>query len=220
MTHLYLIPHWFFIYSIVFEAIFAIAAGLVAYFSFKVYSLCKQKESKWFGLGFMLISISYIVWLIINLFLIDNISDAVQAVNIEQIAFMYSAAIYSHMVLFILGIIFITCTTLKSGNIKMCSLLSIVSLFAVALSCNKGLVFYILASVFLAYLAIYYAYHYFKKRKTRNLISLIAFVLLFISHIHFIFATTNYLYYVLGHIFELVGYILILVQLLIIVKHK
>lgn len=157
MTSLYLIPNWFFYYSIIFEAIFAIAAGLVAYYSFKVHSLSKQKESEWFGLGFFLISVSYILWLLINAFLLDRIDDMVQGMDVGQIFSIWSSAVYFHMFFFLLGIIFITCTTLKSSNFKMCSLLSIVSLVAIALSCNKGLMFYIFASIFLAYLTIYHA---------------------------------------------------------------
>ncbi|HRZ85212.1 MAG TPA: hypothetical protein P5277_00345 [Candidatus Paceibacterota bacterium] len=219
MTHLYLVPHWFFIYSIIFEAIFAIASGLISYFSFKVYNLSKQKESKWFGAGFFLISVSYVIWLIINLCLLRDNTQAVGSINLEQIVFWWTFAIYSHLILFVTGVITLICSHFKKNKLKLFALLEVISLVSIYLSCNKGLSFYVISSIFLAYLAIIYFLQYLKKRKFNSFLSMIAFILLFISHVQFILASNNYLYYVFGHIVEFMGYLLLISQLIIILKH-
>lgn len=217
MPHLYLVPNWFFIYSLIFEVVFVIAASLASYFSFKVYSISKQREAKLFGIGFMFISASYLIWLLINIFMLQDLTEAVHSLDFNEMVLMSVIQIYTHMALFIIGLLTILYTTFKTDNKRVYSLLIILTILAVAISSNKAVAFYLVASILLLYIVIHYLYNYVKDKNSKSLMVLIAFCLLFLSHVHFIFAT-NTLYYVLGHIFELIAYVLIIIRLAMLKK--
>lgn len=218
MATLYFSPNWFYFYSLIFEAIFALTTSLISLYSFKVYSLAKQKDSKLFGIGFSLISASYVIWLLINLFLLDQFQDGVQALELGKLAMLGTLGVYLHILFFISGLLTITYITLKACNSKIYSLLVILVILVIFLSCNKAIAFYLLASIFLIYIVIYYLLQYLKKKNQKTLLVLISFILLLISYIQFIFASNNYLYYVAGHFFELIAYLILLIQLIIIIK--
>lgn len=217
MSHLYLVPNWFFIYSLLFEVVFAVAAGLVSYFSFKVYSVSKQREIKLFGIGFMFISASYLIWLLMNLSLLKYFTSSILILELDTLVLISAFEVYAHMTLFIVGLLTIVYATFKTDNKRAYSLLIILTMVSVLASCNKAVAFYLVASILLLYIIMHYLYNYLNDKNSKVLMVLIAFCLLFLSHAHFIFAT-NAIYYVLGHVFELMAYFLISIRLILLRK--
>src|SRR3989344_1493973 len=130
MATLYLLPNWFFIYSVIFEIIFALITGFVAFYAFRVYLLCKQNESKLLSMGFAFISASYVLWAVVNLSLIDRLSDGIAAVELSNIISLGMIGVYTHIFLFIIGLLTVTYTNLKVNNAKVFSLLFILSVLA------------------------------------------------------------------------------------------
>lgn len=220
MATLYLLPNWFFTYSVIFEIIFALITGFVAFYAFKVYLLCKQNESKLLSMGFAFISASYILWAIVNLSLIDRLSSGISAVELSNIVSLGMIGVYTHIFLFIIGLLTVTYTNLKVNNAKVYSLILLLSILALFMTDSKGSAYYILATIFFGYIAATHLSSYIKNRNSKSLIILIAFALLFISHIYFIFAARSYMYYVIGHSVSLAGYILILFGLILIIKNE
>jgi TRAP-type C4-dicarboxylate transport system permease small subunit len=220
MATLYFSPNWFYWYSLIFEAIFALTTALIAIYSFKVYSLAKQKESELFGIGFSLVSASYVIWFFINLFLLDQLQDGIQVLDFGKIAFLGTLGVYSHIFLFILGLLTIAYITFKTDNIKTYSLLVILTISGIVMSLNKATAFYIFTSIFLIFIMLYYLTQFLRKRNPKTLLVLISFILLSISHIQYIFASNNYIYYVAGHFLELIAYLILLVQLYHIIKNS
>ena len=218
MTHIYLTPNWFFFYSILFEIAFSLITAFVSFYSFKIYNLTKQKEYKIFGAGFLFISASYLLWAVINSFLLDKINDGIQALTLQEFVSIGAVGICIYMFLFITGLVTITYTTLKVNNSKIYALLLIISVIAVAFSLNKALAFQLLSLVFISFLILHYFSQFNKNRDSKRFIILLAFILLFISRIQFILSTTNYIYYVIGHIFEFFAYLLVLLRLIFIKK--
>ncbi|OIO42782.1 hypothetical protein COU56_02530 [Candidatus Pacearchaeota archaeon CG10_big_fil_rev_8_21_14_0_10_31_9] len=218
MASLYYIPNWFFTTSIIFEIIFAVVTGLVAVLSFKVYNLSRQKEFRLFGLGFTFISLSYIIWSLINLFLLDQLSDALKVLSFNEFVSLGALGIYFYMLLFIVGLATLNYTTLKENSKSIYIIILLISLVGIITSFNKGFTFQILSSIFLAFLLIHFASQVKRNKNVKSLLVFFAFLSLLVSHVIFIFSTSQYMYYVMGHIFELVAYILILARLYIIIK--
>ncbi|MEK6873584.1 MAG: hypothetical protein AABW91_01970 [Nanoarchaeota archaeon] len=218
MASLYYIPNWFFTTSIIFEIIFAVVTGLVAILSFKVYNLCKQREFQLFGLGFTFISLSYIIWSLINLFLLDQLNEALKVLSFNEFVSLGALGIYFYMLLFIVGLVTLNYTTLKEKNKSIYIIILLTSLVAIITSFNKGFTFQILSSILLAFLLIHFANQVKRNKNAKSLLVFIAFLSLLVSHIIFIFSTSQYVYYVAGHIFELIAYMLILARLYLIIK--
>jgi len=218
MANIYLVPNWFFSYSIGLEIAFALITILVASYSFRIYNLCKEKEYKHFGIGFIFIAVSYLVWAFVNLFLLDKISSGVQALTLQEFVSIGSVGIYVYMLFTLIGLATLAYITLKTNNNKIYALMIIISIVALTFSLNKAITFHLLSAIFLIFLISHFFIHYLKTKKHKNLLIPIAFVLLLASHIHFIFAINHYVYYVAGHITELIAYLMILGRLILIAR--
>ena len=219
MAILSLVPEWFFGYDILFEFAFAVITLIVGIYAFKIYKLSDQKQSKFFGIAFILISISYFIQSFLNLAIISKLNEGIcKALRISSVNLFNSIGTYVHMIFFILGLITLTYMTLKIRSPKTYSLLSVVILLSLLFSSNKLYLFYLLSSVLLAYIWIHYLINYLKNKKPKTLLIFGAFVFLLFGSIHFIFSVNHGLYYVIGHFLELIAYLLILINLLLVVK--
>ena len=218
MVKVYLTPDWFFIYSIIFELLFSFIGALVAIYSLKLYNVTKEKELKYFGIGFSFISLSYFIWSMINSFLLDKLTDGVQVLSLQEFVTIGSLGIYIYMLLFIVGLATLTYTALKVNNGKVYSLLIIISILIVILSDNKALSFQLLSSIFLIFLIMHYYSQFNKDKNYKRVIILVAFILLLLSRTQFILSTSQYIYYVIGHFLELIAYSLILLRLVLIIR--
>jgi hypothetical protein len=220
MSHVFLTPSWFFSYSIILEFFFVLITLTVSYYAYKIYRLSGQSHTKIFSFAFVFIALSYIVWSITNLLILYALDAKVSYVMKLQNVFLINLfGSYLHAFFFIIGLILLTYLTLKVRNIKILSLLTAIVLISVFFSQNKLFLFYVLSSVLLIHIVIYYFANYIKHRNTNTLLVLLAMILLLFSSLHFVFAISDSTYYVLGHITEFLAYVLILINLLVIIKH-
>jgi len=223
MAHLYLVPNWFFGISIFLELLFAVVTIAVAYYSYKIYKLSGQRETKIFSLAFLFIAVSYILWACINFFIAAQLNQNLRALDFQEIGRIIGLnqfAIYAFFVFFIIGLITLTYTTLKINNRRTYILIILTSLLGLFLSCNVSLTFYLLSSVLLFLISGYYYEEYQLRKNKKTLITLVAFTCLFFGNLNFIFTANNYVYYVIGHILKLAAYGLILFNLVSIFKKQ
>ncbi|MBT6995638.1 hypothetical protein HN865_01140 [Candidatus Woesearchaeota archaeon] len=214
-------PEWFFGYDVALEFLFAIILLAVAIFAFRAYKLTEQKQLIYFSLSFLFIGISYIIESIFNYMTITKLNATIcQAVKIKSVALFDLMGIYTHMFFMTIGLVLLVYMTFKVEEKRPLWLLLIVSLVAIFFSWNKLLIFFLLSSIYLLFLVA----HFFGNciiHKTANAFMIAsAFFLLFISHLHFIFALNSSLFYFAGHILELFAYLLILLNLVLLKNEK
>jgi len=221
MHSIYLIPNWFFGLDVIFELAFAVIALVVSLYSYKIYKLSNQNQSKLFMYSFLFISISYFIQSFLNFAILsklnENICDVLRIQTVENLTLL---GIYSHILFFTAGLVTLTYMTLRTQSKKIYSLTLIISLLVVLLSANKLYSFYFLSSILLIYISFHYIFNYFRKKQLKTLLVLVAFIFLLFGSIHFLFSVNHELFYVLGHFFELVAYFLILINLLLILKNS
>lgn len=216
---LYMIPNWFFGYDIALEVIFGVIALLVSFYSYKVYKISEQRESKIFSLAFLLISLSYFFWSAINLLFVHELSEGVKVIYLSEIGLISIAATYSHILLFMAGLVTLFYMTVRSNNRSMYFLLMAISLFAVLYSADKALVIYGLSSLYLLFILIHYVYEYQKNQNRNTLLFLVSFILLLFANVNLAVGHESYLNYVVVHFVELGAFLLILWSLLSVVNH-
>lgn len=219
MDYLYFVPKWFVIYGLGLEFMFSIVTLLVGIYSLKVYHISKNKDIKTFGIGFLLISLSYIIWLFLNFFSLIEINEGTKVLELKEAFNIINIGAYAHIFLFIIGLITLIYATLKFKDYKTFLLLSIVSIFSIIFSTNKSLLFYIISAIFLLYLAIHYLNEYRIKNNSRLAITFSAFTLLFVGSIEIIRSKLNIINYAVGHFLILIAYILILINIIKIAKN-
>ncbi len=220
MEVIYLIPTWFIGISAVLEIVFAAVSILVAVLSFRVAKLCEEREPKILGAGFLLISLSYLIWSVLNVFVLSGLSSETSALTLTELISVRALGIYMHIILFTLGLITLVYMTLKTKSEKTYFLLVFVSLISILLSKNISKTFFLLSSVLLLFMIHYYYTEYNTKRTPKRLIILSSFSLLFVSHVILIFSATNYWMFIASHFIELIAYSLILVTLLLSFKNE
>ncbi|MCX6750610.1 MAG: hypothetical protein NTZ83_04080 [Candidatus Pacearchaeota archaeon] len=219
MATLSFVPEWFFIYGLAFGLAFAIISLVVSLYSFKIYRLSGQRQSKLFGVAFLLFSISYFIQFFLNLAILSELNEKIlNAIEFQNVITMNTLSIFAHMILFTLGLVTLIYMILNVKNKWIYSGLMLVSVLFLLFSANKINFFYVFSSVLLIIISIYYLQHSIKHKNSRSLLMVIAFFFLLIGHIHFIFLINHEIEYVLGSFLELAAYILVLVNLLRVLK--
>lgn len=220
MANVFVVPNWFFGYDILIEAIFAIITAFVSFNSYKIYKLCKERVFKLFSLAFLFFTLAYIVQLVFNLLILYDLNSKIMgAVNLTTISNLTFIELYIHGVLFIVGLLLLVYNSLKITDLKIFFLMLIILLVSIFFSMNKIFMIYVLSSLLLIYLTLFFGFAYFNNRKNSTLILTIAMGLLFIGVAHFIFAVNHGFFYVWGHFVELLAYGLIAVDLYLVLKH-
>ncbi|MFA4887887.1 MAG: hypothetical protein WC595_06775 [Candidatus Nanoarchaeia archaeon] len=122
------------------------------------------------------------------------------------------------MMLMIAGFMILMYTTFEIKNRSVLCILLLISLVGLFLSSNPLLVYYLVLTLILAFIAGSFVKKYFEKKQVLSLVTAIAFLFLLFGSIHFLFSLNHQVYYVLGRFFELIAYLLILVNVYLVLK--
>jgi hypothetical protein len=226
MGAFYPLPGWFFGYDIILQAAFAIITLLVSAYSFNIYRLTGQRQSKLFGIAFLSIAVSYIAHVIFSLIVLSKLNESIcQALHFITVSQFNTLGIYIYLVFFVAGLVTLTYMTLKIKSKTTFSLITIIILLALWFSTNRVYLFYVISTVLLIYICVFYFRNYLRNKRFKTLIVFIAFFLLLLSTVQFLFAAhyNIYLmlkstYYITGHFLELLAYLLILINILMVSK--
>ncbi|MEK6910435.1 MAG: hypothetical protein AABW82_01550 [Nanoarchaeota archaeon] len=210
MTYSYLIPDWFFKFGIGMEILFGIITISIAIIAFSCYKTCREDSLKRFGLGFLLISLSYLTWAIINIILLKDTGTGYMILTTEGLPLIYISSIYLHMALFISGLITLAYTTFKIEKGELYYLLLGLGLLVLASSFNKLLTFRILSVFLLTFISYNYILEWIKNKNKKTLIIFSSFLLLLLSNLDLVFSDQFYSSYVISHILELCAYSIML----------
>ncbi len=215
MSHIILMPAWFSGYDISLEFIFFIVSLTVAITAYDVYKLTGQRQPKLFSLAFLLISLSYVIRAVVNIFILSELAEQPTLLSeLRDAIVLNNLGIYINLLFFISGLLVLVYLSLKSHSKKLFALLFLTTLLGITFSANRIALFYLLSTLFLVYIVNHYWINYRKRKTKRTLFILVAFTSLLLSTLFFIFSTENEVFYILGHIFELMAYAIILYNLI------
>ena len=206
-------PSWFFGYDVFFEFFFFIISLVIALYALKVYRTTGQKLPKYFGFGFLLVAGSYLVQAVSNYLVYSKLNSQICIMaNLSSVSTIDSIGTYSHMVFMISGLVMLLFVSLKSEKQRTLWILLLASLIAIGLSNNETYTFYLLSSIYLAFIAWHFIENYLKNRQTTTLTVALAFIFLGFGTFHFLISVNHELFYVIGHILGLCAYIMILIN--------
>lgn len=214
MTFFYLTPEWFFGFDIFLELLFGIITAFVAYYSFKVYKLCEQRECKILGLAFSAISLSYFIWPLLNIFTLLEVVEGKGLIDLSNLPFFVVLSLYAHILFFILGLVTLAYVTFNVKNQRVYTLLASLSIIVIIFSSQKALAFNFVSALLLFYVAIFYGKRFFRDKTERYFLIFFAFVILFLARASLTFSIVSHVPYVIDHAGELVAYVLIMISLI------
>jgi len=215
-----IVPHWFMGYNIILELIFFVITLLVGTYALKIYQLSTQRQSKLFGISFLMIALAYLIQSVLNFAAGQSMAQGCNMQSMSLVHYLGNAGIYAHIILFTSGLVTIAYMTLKIKDAKAYLLFLAAILGVLAFGSNPIYLYYVISSMLLVYISFYYLRNYLQSKKTNALIILIAFLFLLFGKIHFIFSINHGSFYVAGHFLELVAYSLILINLLTVIRRK
>jgi len=214
VSSFYSLPGWFFGYDIALELIFGVITALVAFFSWKIYGLCKERHCRLLGFAFVSISISYFLLAFLNLLAASSqVGGTLITISLKNVIVPSSIWIYAYIFFFLFGLSMLTYLTFKVRDQRLFVLIVSLSMVVVIFSKQAGVAFNFVAAVLLFYVLLFYVDSYKKSKRGKGVLVMLAFLLLFFARISFVFAYLNPLPYVADHIIELIAYGLLLLSL-------
>lgn len=220
MMNYAIVPHWFTGYNAILEMIFFAITLLVGAYALRIYKLAGQRQSKLFGISFLLISAAYFVQSILNFAASYSMAEGCSMQTMPSMHSLNIAGIYAHMLFFMIGLVTLAYMTLKIRDLKAYFLFAVITTGTLLFSSNKLYFFYVISSILLIYISFFYLKNYLKNRKANALIVFIGFLFLLFAKIHFIFSIDHGTFYVAGHLLEFVAYTLILINLINVIRRK
>ena len=218
-------PTWFFGYSTVMELAFAIIALVLALFSYKIYKLTDQRQTKLFSASFFLISFSYAVKSVFNfvgLYLVNDFVCSPTGPDLGAIVGKLGAlnflGSYAQMALMLVGLSTLLYMTLGTKDKRMLLLMICLSIVSMLFTANIFYSFYVLSALMLAFISRYYVRNYISNRKPSGVLTAAAFILLTVGSVIFFFSVDNPMFFVIGSIFEFAAYVLILINLFTVLR--
>lgn len=220
MTLISFSPTWFYGYDVFLEAGFAIAALIIAIFSFSLYKKTDQKQIRLFGIAFLLIAISYIIQSVLNFLTISQTDTYVcNVLNMQSMSMFGVYAIFAHTMFMTSGLVLLAYMTFKIEKIRILWLMLAISFIAIVFSASPLYSFFLISSILLAIILWYYISNYLQSRQTTTLLVVLAFAFLLFGSLHFMLSVDHELYYVIGHVLEFFAYTLILANLYLVRSH-
>lgn len=219
MVNIYTIPNWFFGYDIAFELLFAIITLSVAFYAWKVYNISKEREFGLMSVAFTFIGLSFISWSIINMFLVEELNETTRILMLNEITIFSVLGVYSHILLFMCGLITLFHMTVKKGSDKMYALMVAISVLGILFAMNKTVAVYSFSSLILAFIVYYYTKNYIDSKSAGSFAILFSFGLLFVASLLMLFSNFPYSVYVIAHVFEFVAFSTILITLISALKN-
>ena len=214
-----LTPGWYYGYDVLMQMAFGVVCLLVSFMAFKVHSRISHKQVKYFGFAFLLISISYFTQAIINILIVYRINAAIcYAMKVHSVLLFNSVGFFIHIILMLVGLATLCYATFRTESRNMLLLLVVISLVAVFLNSQKALLFFILSSVYLLVLSVYYLENFFHNRHLNTFMVAVAFCFLFIANIHFIISVNMEIFYTIAHLLTFLAYIFIIINFYLVLR--
>ena len=214
------VPHWFFGYNVLLEMLFFAITLLVGAYALKIYQISSQRQSKLFGISFLMISASYFIQSVLNFASGYSMAGGCNMQTMSSMHTLNIAGIYAHMLFFTVGLVTLAYMTLRIKDLKAYFLFVAIAVGTLLASSTKLYFFYIISSILLIYISFFYLRNYLQSRKANALIVFIGFLFLLFAKIHFIFSINHGAFYVAGHLLEFVAYALILINLISVIRKK
>ncbi|MBU0459298.1 MAG: hypothetical protein KJ597_00360 [Nanoarchaeota archaeon] len=229
MYRLFFTPTWFNGWDIIFEAIILIVALMISTYSYRIYRLNRENKYLYFAFSFILIGLGLLFKIGTSATLyFTPVRDAALTALAPVVAGPQSGLQFTHIfyrvgfflqMVPILGawllLFFVSQKSRKRltkwYEVSQIALFVYLILLISIIANFQYMVFYLTSAVLLSLTVLNYYKNYLNKGKKHNAyLVMLAFLLLLISNIFFIFVFALEGFYVLGELFLLAGFLLLL----------
>ncbi|HIH15580.1 MAG: hypothetical protein QT08_C0015G0031 [archaeon GW2011_AR17] len=198
-------PYWFRGIDALFGLIYILVTLLIAAMSYKAYKMTEEKKYVYFAAAFGLMSLSFIVYSLINLALTTHISN-----TLSNILTNFDYGFLLHMLFMFAALTLLLVVTLKIEQKKVIILLFTLMLLFTAFSYQYYLKFHIVSFLLLFFLGHQFYTNYLEKKNFNAKLVFVSFYLLACAQVFFLaMVYFNPIFYVVGNILQLLGFVIL-----------
>lgn len=227
MISLVFSPQWFYGIDIIFEILAVIVTLIISLYSFKLYKFSHQRSHKYFSVFFMTFAVSFLAKIATNfvLYYQNSVKTVLEPVIIKynllsKSMFFFQAGYDIHRFLMLIGLLGIYWLVSKSKDNEHRWLFAFLLLVITMFSFEAYFVFHFTAAVLLGFIVKHFkdiCDRVSKKTIVHAQLNLLAFSLLLLSQVVFIFTWLNTGIYVVAEVVQLAGFATFLINMLLLV---
>ncbi len=211
-------PSWFFGIDALLQSVAVIVSLMLSMAAYRIYSIMRESKFLYFSVSFVLISFSYIVKILTDLFVYNRIMLEQRPMidlvvhNFSAIEFVSLFGNLAHRFLLLLGFLMLIIILLDIFDRRVVFLLVYFTFIVSVFSAWSFILFQTTVTVFAGTLALYYLFNYIDNQKRVIFYSLLGFSLVFLAQISFMFTFFfERRMFVMGHMFQTIGFIMLFV---------
>ncbi len=221
----YYSPVWFAGIDMIIELLGVIVALIIAFYSYKIFRILKEKKYAHFSLAFIFIAASFFVRVAayaLNFFIKPPASiyasqDIVR--HIANISLIRIFGIFIPIILMLAAFMVLIVISTGTKDKKLVSLLFILSFMSSFLGVFLDQFwYYLIAFILLAYVAHSFFINYKNNKKTSSLIVFVSFAIFAFSQLMFAFSAIHKYCYVIAEIVQLVSFLMLLAGFVLIFR--
>jgi hypothetical protein len=201
-----LIPLWFYLITSAIYSSSAIIGFLISYFAFKAQKITKNKAHLFLFLGFMLISLGFVVLSATSIYIYTTLE--VYKKSSVSLNLLNYQGFRTYYILSSIGYLLLTLMYLPKKIMKKLFILYVPIWYANSLN------FHIFSIVLLLYISVQNSINSFRRRNLNSYLVLFAFICLLIFHSLLILTPFSQFMYITANIFLIIGFLSLLLMLI------
>lgn len=208
-------PSWFYGLDSLLEVIIIITAFMISFYSYKIFSVLKSRNHKYFSVAFFLIGFAYVFKIFSSIILYKTIKPSFHLLLDPLTASLYSVEIVHFFSFFLFKLLtafgFLLLFLIAVDVVKKALILVdmyIIFLAVVFSSLFATTAYHTILISFLFFICWYYYNNYLRIKSKASYRILIAFLFMFLAQL--IFPIDFSIFYVLGEILLITGFLVLL----------
>ncbi len=207
-------PYWFRGVDALLGLVYIIVTLLIAAMSYKAYKLTEEKKYFYFSISFLLMSLAFLCYSIINLLLTMHISDAL-TIGLSR----FDYAFLVHMLLIFTAYTLLLIVTLKIEQKKIIVLLFSLMLLFTLFAYQYYIKFHIISFILLFFLGHQFYTNYLEKKNRNAKLVFISFYLLTCAQVFFLAMIYEPNFYIVADILQLLGFGVLFYMFIRVLQH-
>ena len=200
------------------ELLIVIVAGIISLYSRRIYRIVKEENYRYFSWAFLSIAISFLFKILSNFTIMNRM--VIEKANfiyiiIAQSKYMPVIDFFTftfYKIFLLVGFLLMFLILTKSDKKENVFLFVYLSIIAILFSIYFNFVFFITILLILILLTVHFYHNYKNHRTINSFLVYLAFIMVSISHMLFILADINSLFYIIGEGLLLVGFLCLLIN--------
>ncbi len=198
-------PYWFRGIDALFGLVYILVTLLIAAMSYRAYKITEEKKYAYFSAAFALMSLSFLVYSIVNIALTMHLSNSLTNILTE-----FDYGFLLHMVFMFAALTLLLVVTLKIEQKKVIILLFTLMLLFSIFSYQYYIKFHLISFLLLFFLGHQFYTNYLEKNNFNAKLVFISFYLLACAQVFFLaMVYFNPLFYVVADILQLLGFLVL-----------